>query len=644
MAIEIKHATVAVGTNAGNGEIAKQQWNESHAINMASNKLLGRSTAGTGVAEEISIGNGLSLATGTLSVTLTGGDVVGPASATENNLAAFDGITGKLIKEALTVTIAQGGTGQTTAQAAINSLAGATTSAQFLRGNGTNVVMSGIQVSDVPTLNQSTTGTAGQVANAVTFNTTGGAASGTTFNGSAARTIDYSTVGAPKADGTGASGTWDISVTGNAGTATTLQTARTINGVSFNGSANITVADATKLPLAGGTMTGAITFDSAQTWPTFNQNTTGTASNVTGTVAIANGGTGQTTAQTAINALAGAVTDGRFLRGNGTNVLMAIIQASDVPNLDASKITTGVIEAARLPSYVDDVLEFANLASFPVTGETGKIYIALDTNKVYRWSGSVYVYITSGAVDSVAGKTGVVTLVKADVGLSNVDNTSDANKEVLSATKLTTARTINGTSFDGTANITIADATKLPLTGGTMTGAITFDNAQTWPTFNQNTTGTAANVTGTVAVLNGGTGQTTYTDGQLLIGNTTGNTLSKATLTAGSNITITNGAGTITIASTGGGGGGGATTYTGTAAAASWTGSGPYTQTVTVTGVASGDTVILDLDLSSAAFADVTNLQFAYAQLYRAVPGTNTMTLYATAVPSYTFDIYATVV
>jgi hypothetical protein len=644
MAIEIKHATVAVGTNAGNGEIAKQQWNESHAINMASNKLLGRSTAGTGVAEEISIGNGLLLATGTLSVTLTGGDVVGPASATENNLAAFDGITGKLIKEALTVTIAQGGTGQTTAQAAINSLAGATTSAQFLRGNGTNVVMSGIQVSDVPTLNQSTTGTAGQVANAVTFNTTGGAASGTTFNGSAARTIDYSTVGAPKADGTGASGTWDISVTGNAGTATTLQTARTINGVSFNGSANITVADATKLPLAGGTMTGAITFDSAQTWPTFNQNTTGTASNVTGTVAIANGGTGQTTAQTAINALAGAVTDGRFLRGNGTNVLMATIQASDVPNLDASKITTGVIEAARLPSYVDDVLEFANLASFPVTGETGKIYIALDTNKVYRWSGSVYVYITSGAVDSVAGKTGVVTLVKADVGLSNVDNTSDANKEVLSATKLTTARTINGVSFNGSANITVADATKLPLAGGTMTGAITFDSAQTWPTFNQNTTGTAANVTGTVAVLNGGTGQTTYTDGQLLIGNTTGNTLSKATLTAGSNITITNGAGTITIASTGGGGGGGATTYTGTAAAASWTGTGPYTQTVTVTGVASGDTVILDLDLSSAAFADVTNLQFAYAQLYRAVPGTNTMTLYATAVPSYTFDIYATVV
>ena len=63
-------------------------------------------------------------------------------------------------------------------------------------------------------------------------------------------------------------------------------------------------------------------------------------------------------------------------------------------------------------------------------------------------------------------------------------------------------------------------------------------------------------VTGTLAVANGGTGQTTYTDGQLLIGNSTGNTLTKATLTAGSNVTITNAAGAITIAASGGGGSG----------------------------------------------------------------------------------------
>jgi hypothetical protein len=55
-------------------------------------------------------------------------------------------------------------------------------------------------------------------------------------------------------------------------------------------------------------------------------------------------------------------------------------------------------------------------------------------------------------------------------------------------------------------------------------------------------------------VASGGSGQTSYTDGQLLIGNTTGNTLSKATLTAGANVTITNGPGTITIDATGAGG------------------------------------------------------------------------------------------
>jgi hypothetical protein len=59
--------------------------------------------------------------------------------------------------------------------------------------------------------------------------------------------------------------------------------------------------------------------------------------------------------------------------------------------------------------------------------------------------------------------------------------------------------------------------------------------------------------TGTLPVANGGSGQTTYTNGQLLIGNTTGNTLTKATLTAGTGISITNGAGSISIAATGGG-------------------------------------------------------------------------------------------
>ena len=58
----------------------------------------------------------------------------------------------------------------------------------------------------------------------------------------------------------------------------------------------------------------------------------------------------------------------------------------------------GVIPAYQLPSYVDDVLSFVDLASFPVTGEDAKIYIAEDVNKTYRWSGSSYVEIGGGGV------------------------------------------------------------------------------------------------------------------------------------------------------------------------------------------------------------------------------------------------------
>jgi DNA-binding beta-propeller fold protein YncE len=75
----------------------------------------------------------------------------------------------------------------------------------------------------------------------------------------------------------------------------------------------------------------------------------------------------------------------------------------------------GLVPASQLPSYVDDVLEFANLAAFPASGEAGKIYVALDTNKCYRWSGSTYVEITSGAVDSVNGQNGVVVLDAGDI-------------------------------------------------------------------------------------------------------------------------------------------------------------------------------------------------------------------------------------
>ena len=163
-----------------------------------------------------------------------------------------------------------------------------------------------------------------------------------------------------------------------------------------------------------------------------------------------------------------------------------------VAELDAS----GKVPANQLPSFVDDVLEFANLASFPQPGEADKIYVDKATNKTYRWGGSEYVQLNEGVVlgetittayrgdrgkiaydhsqaahapadaqknsditkaeieakltgnitshshssyvptsRTVAGKalTGNITLAKGDVGLGNVDNTSDASKPISTA-------------------------------------------------------------------------------------------------------------------------------------------------------------------------------------------------------------------
>lgn len=75
-------------------------------------------------------------------------------------------------------------------------------------------------------------------------------------------------------------------------------------------------------------------------------------------------------------------------------------------------------------------------------------------------------FATASGLSGHAGRTdNPHSVTKAQVGLSSVDNTADSTKNVLSATKLATARTINGVAFDGTADITVADSTKAPLTG-----------------------------------------------------------------------------------------------------------------------------------------------------------------------------------
>ena len=93
--------------------------------------------------------------------------------------------------------------------------------------------------------------------------------------------------------------------------------------------------------------------------------------------------------------------------------------------------SAGKVPTAQLPSYVDDVEEYANFAAFPGTGETGKIYIAIDTGDVYRWSGSAYVQIND-AVTSADQATKLATarniaLTGPITGTASFDGTANAN-------------------------------------------------------------------------------------------------------------------------------------------------------------------------------------------------------------------------
>lgn len=77
-----------------------------------------------------------------------------------------------------------------------------------------------------------------------------------------------------------------------------------------------------------------------------------------------------------------------------TNNLNAFINTKGQPGGLAELDSTGKVPAAQLPSYVDDVLEFSTKDQFPQTGETGKIYVAKDTNLTYRWTGTQYLEIS----------------------------------------------------------------------------------------------------------------------------------------------------------------------------------------------------------------------------------------------------------
>ena len=96
---------------------------------------------------------------------------------------------------------------------------------------------------------------------------------------------------------------------------------------------------------------------------------------------------------------------------SATDLTSGTLGVDRLPAIPATKLT-GTIAAANLPAYVDDVLEFANKTAFPSTGESGKIYVAQDINKTYRWGGTAYVEISP----SLALGTTSSTAFRGDYG------------------------------------------------------------------------------------------------------------------------------------------------------------------------------------------------------------------------------------
>lgn len=112
--------------------------------------------------------------------------------------------------------------------------------------------------------------------------------------------------------------------------------------------------------------------------------------------------------------------------------------------LTALNAASGLISSNRLPSYVDDVLSYVNLAGFPVLGDTGKIYVAEDTNKIYRWSGSSYIEISSAATADTALKLSTPRTITA-TGDASYSVSFDGSVNVLGELTLANSGVVVGT-------------------------------------------------------------------------------------------------------------------------------------------------------------------------------------------------------
>jgi hypothetical protein len=233
----------------------------------------------------------------------------------------------------------------------------------------------------------------------------------------------------------------------------------------FNGTAWQKI-DQTNLVSSVNGQTGAVSIsyaDLAGAIPTWNQNTTGTAANVTGTVAIANGGSGQITAQAAMNAFAGAVASGSYLRGNGTNVVMNTIQVADVPTLNQNTTGTAAGLSATLAIGSGGTGQTSASAAFnalsPIT-TTGDLILGNGTNSATRLAigANGYLLSSNGTTASwqPAPAGGVTTFSAGTTGLT--PNTASTGAITLAGTLAVVNGGTGVTASSGANSVVLRDA------------------------------------------------------------------------------------------------------------------------------------------------------------------------------------------